>query len=373
MSDYTVERIDRLAAFELLRASWERLHAIDPHAHVFTSWGWQRAYWEISPYRPFVAAVRDRRSDAYVAFAPLASERWPARLPFGAALHLGGSPKADYTGLVADPAHENAAAEVLAEYLDGLTWDHAFLDDTRDPRIALIVERLRARGNRIVTSRSTTCPYVVLGKDFEGYLAGLSKGFRANLRRSLRTFEQLGATLEVADDTNIDERIEMLVTLNYLRWRGNLAHARVRFGTLFRNAYDRGCLQIFSLRRGGETIATQAVFLCEREGAYLMYMTGSDPEYAKYSPGIALNALAIEHAIARGYKLYDFTRGNEAYKARFGTQTRETRNVLLARRGLRAAAVHATRGWQAALRGRALKTLAAVSHLRPHSIRERRA
>lgn len=51
-----------------------------------------------------------------------------------------------------------------------------------------------------------------------------------------------------------------------------------------------------------------------------MYLTGFDPAFARRSPGAILYADAIERAHARGDRVFDFMRGAEAYKYRWGAR-----------------------------------------------------
>lgn len=356
-----METIDRLEDFDALRSSWEALHTRDPQAHVFSSWGWQRAHWEVSPYAPFVAAVRHAPSGEYVAFAPLAREKWPAlRVVVGSALRLGGSPKADYTGLVADPAHEAGAIEALAAYIDALRWTHAFFDDVRDVRYERIIESLGSRGNVPIVTKSVPCVFIPLGGDFEAYLGSVSKRFRGKIRHALRSYERIGAKLERATDSTVDARITTLIRFHHLRWGGNLTRGQERFGKLFRNAYNRGCLQIFTLERDEEVLAAVAVFLCAHDRAYLAYMTGINPAFSEYAPGVGLHALVIQHAIANHYELYDFTRGRENYKLHFGVQERATRTTVVARSGIQTSAHWMLRCWLDSLKGVLVRIMVAV-------------
>ena len=67
-----IDRIDNLAQFERIKASWDAAYGADPNAHVFISWDWLRAWFEICPRDWFVLAAKDERTDAYVGFLPLA-------------------------------------------------------------------------------------------------------------------------------------------------------------------------------------------------------------------------------------------------------------------------------------------------------------
>jgi CelD/BcsL family acetyltransferase involved in cellulose biosynthesis len=67
----------------------------------------------------------------------------------------------------------------------------------------------------------------------------------------------------------------------------------------------------------------------------LVYNSGYDPaQYRNLSPGIVVTARSIEHAIALGRKKFDFLRGDEVYKYRFGAQDTQVRRLLIAKPGV---------------------------------------
>jgi CelD/BcsL family acetyltransferase involved in cellulose biosynthesis len=66
-----------------------------------------------------------------------------------------------------------------------------------------------------------------------------------------------------------------------------------------------------------------------------VYNSGYDPsQFSHLSPGIVVTARCIEHAISLGRSEFDFLRGDEVYKYRFGAQDTEVRRLLIARPGV---------------------------------------
>jgi CelD/BcsL family acetyltransferase involved in cellulose biosynthesis len=74
-----------------------------------------------------------------------------------------------------------------------------------------------------------------------------------------------------------------------------------------------------------------ALFCLEQAGAVSLYNSGFDPEARALSPGVVLIARTIEDAIARGFRRYDFLRGEEPYKYGFGAVPTEVLRVTLER------------------------------------------
>jgi CelD/BcsL family acetyltransferase involved in cellulose biosynthesis len=62
-----------------------------------------------------------------------------------------------------------------------------------------------------------------------------------------------------------------------------------------------------------------------------LYNSGFDPDARAMSPGVVLIARTIEDAITRGFRRYDFLRGEEPYKYGFGAVAAEVLRVTLER------------------------------------------
>ena len=81
-------------------------------------------------------------------------------------------------------------------------------------------------------------------------------------------------------------------------------------------AFDAGYLQLSFLTIEG---VKAAGYLCfDYNGHILVYNSGFDFRFSQYSPGWVLLGFLIQHAIENGKKSFDFMRGDEDYKYRFG-------------------------------------------------------
>jgi CelD/BcsL family acetyltransferase involved in cellulose biosynthesis len=64
----------------------------------------------------------------------------------------------------------------------------------------------------------------------------------------------------------------------------------------------------------------------------MLYNSGLDAATFSYlSPGIVLLTYSIQDAIRRGFRYYDFLRGDETYKYRMGAETTTLHNVIIRR------------------------------------------
>ena len=67
------------------------------------------------------------------------------------------------------------------------------------------------------------------------------------------------------------------------------------------------------------------------QGTFAAYQSGWDPRFARHSIGSVLVLHALERAADEGAHTFDFLRGSEPYKYRFGARDRYDRTWLVPR------------------------------------------
>ena len=103
--------------------------------------------------------------------------------------------------------------------------------------------------------------------------------------------------------------------------QGFMTPAKVAFfGDMAHQLWSEGWMELAFLYADERPIAG---LCCMTYGAtYAAYNSGYHPGYGSLSAGIVLFADRIRSAIHRGYAAFDFLRGNESYKYRFGASDR---------------------------------------------------
>lgn len=342
----TVEHITALEDFDRIRPGYEAVYAVDAHRTVFASWSWLHSYF-IAMNRPWVVlAVRD--GTRYIGFCLLV-EHGASLGPIALyrELALGAYPTADYTSVLVSEREEEVLA-VFAAAIDAMTWDGFRANNIRDPRVRRMVARLGGR-NDVAEEPRNPCRFVSLPATWEEYAAQRRNGkpqVRYVVRR--RNLWQDATFLE-ADDRTIDRDIEILLRLHQQRWRSSLGKARRTYGRLFKEAYARGCCRIGVLwSSGGKPLAAQAAFVDTEHRSWGVYMHAHDPSTGRRSPGIGTLAMGLQRAIAQGFREYDFLRGDESYKLRFGAEARTLENFVV-RRPVAGPSRIAERLWRASM------------------------
>jgi CelD/BcsL family acetyltransferase involved in cellulose biosynthesis len=327
-----ISRIDDLHQFDRLRESWTTVYEADPHATIFVSWPWLRGWFAATPHKWLVLVGRSDTSPNPVAFFPLALD--------GHRLLMGGNPLADYTGLVCVPQHEAEAIAGFATYVQRqVDWEKFYLRNVLDGRIDRFFKHFAVGRFALQVKGQTSCPHICLPDTWEKYLQEcVGPTTSRDIKRSLKkiaTGDQFRVTS--AEVYDLDTHVETLLDHWHARW-GCPDYYRAGFREIFRHCFEHDRLWLSILWDGTKLIGALAALLDPVKKIMTACITSSDRTYAQLRPGKMVYAYAIRYAIEHGYRIFDFTRGNEGYKFSLGAVERFSPSLTIARTGLPATA-----------------------------------
>lgn len=176
------------------------------------------------------------------------------------------------------------------------------------------------------TKRLQHTPFIPLPGDWEKYLEKLDKKQRHEIRRKMRRMsegevkvelyitEETGKLEDDMDDfldlmAQDEEKAEFLSPLMRLQMKNTM-----------RCAFEKGCLQLAFLLIGG--VKAAAYFSFDYLNRIWVYNSGINRQYMAYSPGWVLLGYILKWANEHGREEFDFMRGNEDYKYKFGAEDR---------------------------------------------------
>ena len=102
---------------------------------------------------------------------------------------------------------------------------------------------------------------------------------------------------------------------------------RDQMKSTMRCAFQGGCLQLAFLEVGGQKAAAYLNF--DYLNRIWVYNSGLDRSYMQYSPGWVLLGHLIKWATDNGREEFDFMRGDEDYKYKFGAVDRFVMRVTI--------------------------------------------
>ncbi len=326
----------RLALYDTfspdLVTPWERLLDRDEEAGAFAHPAWLRAWWEeLGSGELIIGLVWD--GDEPVAVFPTSGGE------DGLLRFLGSQDVTDEQVPVAVPGRE---AEALSFFLDWAFDDggyervrfHSVLDGVR--WIGLVEAVAHDKGFDLSKEQVDVAPMIELPSTFDDYLQGLSGHDRHELRRKRRRLAELGEwRVRRADDLGWEHDLAAFFEFHRQapgEKAGFFTQERERFfRRLAADLFLFGLARLDVLDLDGSPVA--CTFSYDFRNTLALYNSSFRPDLAKHAPGMVLVGSLIEQSIDEGKKVFDFLRGDEAYKKRFGPVPRPVYEIILARSG----------------------------------------
>ncbi len=322
--------IQTLEEFDGLAGEWNNLLDCSASHVPFLRHEYLAAWWRTlggGEWRDgALYVVTTRRADGSLgAVAPLFFTENRQGEP--ALMLLGSFEISDYLDVIICPDDASAFVEALFDHLQTpLAPPWKVLDFYNilegSPTLAVLGAAAARRGWTFTQERLQHCPYIPLPGDWETYLAGIDKKQRHEIRRKMRRAESYEVPVRwyiAGDPTRLDEQIESFF---YLMEQDPDKKAfltpamRSQMRAAARAAFDGGWLQLAFLDVGDEKAAA---YLSFDYGDHIwVYNSGLDFKHSAVSPGWVLLGYLLQWANENKRRAFDFMRGDEEYKYRFG-------------------------------------------------------
>ncbi len=328
--------------FWALKPEWNDLVRRSCCDTLFLTWEWQSTWWKhLGEGSLLLLGFRAVDDGRLVGIAPLFHTqtddgKW--------VLYLNGCRDvSDYLDLIVELGQEDAVYHALLDYLESEAPAWELVDFCNIPQDSLTFVRLRElaeeRGHQTLVEVEDVCPIIDLPPAWDDYLMMLDKKQRHEVRRKLRKadMEADARLIIVGPDHNLQAEMQDFIKLHQKSAREKDEFMDPQMQAFFFDVAQvlqaQGWLQLAFIEMDGQKAATLLNF--DYGDAILVYNSGYDPtRFRHLSPGIVVTARCIEHAIALGRDKFDFLRGDEVYKYRFGAQETKVRRLLIARPGL---------------------------------------
>lgn len=256
---------------------------------------------------------------------------------------LGSHEISDYLDFIARPADLPIFIEAIFDHLSGAhapDWQildiFNVLENSPTPEILKLAA---SHKNWSFTAFSTEemhhCPIINLPGNWEAYLAGIDKKQRHEIRRKMRRAEESETSVRwyiVEDGATLESETEELFRLMATddEKRAFLTGPmRQQMQAIIHTAFEHGWLQLAFLEVGCEKAAAYLNF--DYDNRIWVYNSGIDTNFGVYSPGWVLLSYLLQWANEHGRQSFDFMRGSEDYKYRFGGVDRFISRVKIER------------------------------------------
>ncbi|HEX2638107.1 MAG TPA: GNAT family N-acetyltransferase [Gemmatimonadales bacterium] len=307
---------------ERLIPAWEALRARCPAATPFQSPAWTIPWWHAFG-RGGLRALAVWSGTRLVGLVPL-------QLRDG--LRLIGAGNSDHLDALYEPGAGPLVRRAVEQLLAGAGGEVSAAEFAQLPLSSPLLE-VRVAGRCIERSAGEPCPAVPLGDGATVLGDVMPARFAKKIARARHHAAGCGRLrLEGADGAPVEQALAIfgdVVRLHTAAWHargkpGVLSDRSVQafHGDVIRRAHPLGLLDLYRLRLDDRTVAAYYGFRDARRAYY--YLSGFDPAFRALSPGTLVVAAALEAALGRGASAFDFLRGREAYKYRWGARDEPT-------------------------------------------------
>jgi CelD/BcsL family acetyltransferase involved in cellulose biosynthesis len=322
--------IRTVKAFQNIAQEWNTLLSLSAshvpflrHEYLITWWDTLGGA-EWSDGELYVVTARDKQGEL-CGLAPLF---FSENLEGDPALMLLGSIQiSDFLDVLSKREHLQSFLTGFLEHLDSptappwkqLDWYNLLEDSPTLPQLRKVANRM---GWKTTQTRMQPAPYIPLPDDWDTYLAGIKKKQRHEIRRKLRRAAGhfIPVNWRIVEDGNsLDAEIDSLFILMAQDASKEVFLTevmRTQMRSLIHAAQRADWLQLAFLMVGGEKAAAYLNF--DYDNRIWLYNSGLDYKFSELSPGWVLLSHLIQWAVDHRRDVFDFLRGDEDYKYRFG-------------------------------------------------------
>lgn len=214
------------------------------------------------------------------------------------------------------------ASKLLENLFRGLPPGLGFRFDSLPARAAGVFTAALARaGISYEKSAHSSTAVLELPAAFDDYMKGIGKKERHETRRKRRRFEAVLGPPRLVRHREAGSALDHFFGL-HRRSKGRKGSFMTdRMEGFFTDLLAGGGWRLDALYGDGPQMAAAVLGYSDRSGYYL-YNSAYDPDLRHASPGVVLLAGLIRAAIDEGLGVFDFLKGEEAYKLRMGARPR---------------------------------------------------
>ena len=321
---------------------WNSLLKKSAGCNPFLTFEYQQTWWQTRGGGEWaqdseLLIIAGFEDDRLVGIAPLFRSNNLEGKP--ALMFVGAIEVSDFLDFIVLPSH---TTEFISGLLDFLTSESNFshwrildlynlLEDS--PSLQILKNEAERRGWTHQQTHLQPAPYISLLDNYDTYLASIDKKQRHEIRRKLRNIDQrfLESQLYIAEDpAKLDADIESFIAMmaqDPNKQAFLTPTMRQHIYNTAKIAFEQGWLHLAFLMLDGKKAAANLSF--NFDGRLWLYNSGWEWDFRDYSPGWVLLAHLIKWSIENGLTEFDFMRGNENYKYKFGGVDRHIYRVTL--------------------------------------------
>lgn len=321
-------------AFDILADEWRGLMTHAVHAPIFLTPDYHKLWWQhLGQGDLRIITIRDESSEKLLGVASLFIN--DNQLSFVGCVDV-----TDYLDFLVDRERCPDVYQTIINTIDteiDADWTSAYFCSLphHSPTPQIFVEAAQSKPWTAEVEQEEVCPVITLSDSWDAYLKTVNKKQRHEIRRKLRRAEGGAETRWYVIDNAADltsETLDIFIDLHQKSTPDKEDFWNEAMETFFRALVNHmanlGYLKLYFVEINGQIASTLLCF--DYNDEILVYNSGYDPQlFGHLSPGNIIVSYSIQHAIELGRSRYDFLRGDEIYKFRFGAIAEPVNRVCL--------------------------------------------
>lgn len=309
---------DDHSAFSKRVRPWRALLEKDPAASVFHTPQYLAVWWDEFGTGSALRVVEVLEGETLRGIVALTLR------PDGVLAFTGDHDSTDYRGPASAPEDRDAVAAAVLQAVAGETWELFEMDglaaDSAWPEA--FSRAAKAAGYAVAETQVDACPRVAIAGSWDAYLASLSGKLRHEINRKARRLVRDAGpyTVRLATEHTLDDDLESFFQMHRSSDgpKGRFMHEGMAtfFGSFAWMLFSQGWLRLAILEAAGEPWAGVYGFRSGHD--WDVWNSSYDHRRRELAPGMVLMAECIRLAAEEGCTTFDFLRGTEPYKYRFG-------------------------------------------------------
>jgi CelD/BcsL family acetyltransferase involved in cellulose biosynthesis len=329
--------INKYSEFLSLKDKWHNILLNCDHT-VFSTWEWLSIGWKYFGADKRLLTLLAVENGEIMGIAPL---MYSVETMFGlrrGKIEFMGTGFSDYNDFIIIAGNESQCISSFINYLQNLSEKWACVDLIDIPNKSKSLPYLKQFSHRLRSFHR--CSYLPLPRSYECLIIELSGNMRRNLRKGL---ERASNDFKIefddcSDATTLSEKMNIFFNLHQRRWRamgsaGAFAEQAGRsFNIEIANVFSqKNWLSLHIVYFSGTPVSAFYGFNFQKR--MYSYLTGFDTKYSNYSVGNLLLSHVMAKSIQEGITAFDFLRGEENYKDKWGATSQWNWRVILIPKG----------------------------------------
>jgi len=311
--------------FTILEGEWDALVTRSMTNTPFQTIAYQKAWWKyMQPKGSVLQSIVIRQDDGQLLAIACLYVTEDGIVQFNGCVE-----ETDYLDLIVEAWHADEAWSLIFNCLLGDDYPVWRLVDLCNipaisPSRAILAQISASKDLTLVESINEVCPVIQLPPSFDAYLQSLDSKQKREVQRKLRRAQGAEAEFRIiGPDDDLDQAVDdflILLQKSTFEKRDWLSdERRSLFHSIAKAAQEADSLQLLFMEIDGRRAA--GLFNFDFADRIWVYNSGLDPDaFGNLSLGVVLTSKAIAWAIENGRVEFDFLRGSETYKYRFGAQ-----------------------------------------------------